>query len=96
MRDLEKLRSEQMNDPEFREYALEMEPLAALSKALIGARLERNLTQKELAAITGIPQGEISRMESCKKSPSLRTLQRIAAGLDMQLKIELVPREDQV
>lgn len=94
MSDLEKLRSQLMRDPEFRKYALEMEPFAELSKALIGARLQRNLTQKELATLTGIPQGEISRMESCKKSPSLRTLQRIAAGLDMQLKIELVPRED--
>lgn len=94
MSDLQKYIAQQMNDPDFRAHAEKMALSAAVSNAIIGARLMRNMTQQELADATGIAQTEISRLESCKKNPSIKTLQRIAAGLDMQLKIELVPRED--
>lgn len=58
------------------------------------ARLERRMSQRELAANAGTSQATISAYETGEKSPSLDTLHRIiqAAGLD--LRIQVVPNDD--
>lgn len=86
-------RKQQMQDPEFRAYAEQMQPFADLAKAVVGARLERNLTQQELSRLTGVAQSDISRLESCEGNPSLKTLVRIAEGMDMRLQVSFVPIE---
>ena len=86
-------RKRQMQDPEFRAYAEQMQPFADLAKAVVGARLERNLTQQELSRLTGVAQSDISRLESCEGNPSLKTLIRIAEGMDMHLQVSFVPIE---
>lgn len=93
MSDLAKYRDRQMQDPEFRAYAEEMQPFADLAKAVVGARLERNMTQQQLSKLTGLAQSDISRLESCEGNPSLKTLIRIAEGLDMRLQISFAPVE---
>ena len=83
--------SEQLNDPDFaREYEL-LQPERAVIQALIDARKDSGMTQKELSARTGIAQGDISKLERGNSNPSLKTLQRLAAGLGMVLKLEFVP-----
>lgn len=57
---------------------------------MIDARRATGLTQKELAQKTGIAQGDISKLETGNANPSLRTLQRLANGLGMRLKIEFI------
>lgn len=84
-------RKKQMQDPEFRAYAEQMQPFADLAKAVVGARIERNLTQQELSKLTGVAQSDISRLESCEGNPSLKTLIRIAEGMDMRLQVFFVP-----
>lgn len=84
-------RKQQMQDPEFRAYAEHLQPFADLAKAVVGARIERNLTQQELSKLTGVAQSDISRLESCEGNPSLKTLIRIAEGMDMRLQISFVP-----
>ena len=86
-------RKQQMQDPEFRAYAEQMQPFADLAKAVVGARIERNLTQQELSRLTGVAQSDISRLESCEGNPSLKTLVRIAEGMDMRLQVSFVPIE---
>lgn len=86
-------RKQQMQDPEFRAYAEQMQPFADLAKAVVGARLERNLTQQELSRLTGVAQSDISRLESCEGNPSLKTLIRIAEGMDMRLQVSFAPIE---
>lgn len=83
--------AEQLQDPEFkREYdALELE--FQLIRAFLDARNEKGLTQKELSQLTGITQADISKLENGNANPSLKTLERLAAGLGKRLKIELVP-----
>ncbi len=61
-------------------------------RAIVEARQSRNLTQKELATRTGINQADISKLENGNRNPSLNMLKKLAAGLDMSLKIEFVPR----
>ena len=86
-------RKQQMQDPEFRAYAEQMQPFADLAKAVVGARIERNLTQQELSKLTGVSQSDISRLESCEGNPSLKTLIRIAEGMDMRLQVSFIPIE---
>ena len=58
---------------------------------LLNARLFRNLTQKELSRRTGISPEEISRIEGGRRNPTVKMLQRLADGLNMELRILLVP-----
>ncbi|MCD8250290.1 MAG: helix-turn-helix domain-containing protein [Lachnospiraceae bacterium] len=83
--------NEQMKDPEFRaEYdALELE--FSFMQAMIDARRETGITQKQLAEKTGISQSDISKFESGGGNPSIKTLRRLAAGLGMRVKIEFQP-----
>lgn len=57
-------------------------------QALIDARRATGMTQKELSDLTGIAQGDISKLETGNAYPSLRTLIRLAEGMGMQLKVE--------
>ena len=56
-------------------------------RALVDARISRNLSQKELSEKTGINQTEISRLENGTRNPTVRLLQRLADGMDMVLDI---------
>ena len=60
-------------------------------RALIEARRASGMTQKELSDLTGIAQGDISKLETGNANPSLRTLIRLAEGMGMQLKVEFCP-----
>ncbi|MCD7887478.1 MAG: helix-turn-helix domain-containing protein [Clostridiales bacterium] len=82
---------EELKDPEFRAEYEALEPEFSVMQAMIDARRETGLTQKELSERTGISQGDISKLERGNGNPSLRTLQRLAAGLGKTLKIEFVP-----
>ena len=82
---------EQMQDPEFRKEYEALQPERAVIQAIIDARQSTGLTQKELSERTGIAQGDISKLEKGNANPSIRTLQRLAAGMGMSLKLEFVP-----
>lgn len=90
MSDFQKYMDKQMKDPEFAAEFEAMRPEYEAIRALISARLESRMTQKELAKRTGIRQSNISRIESGASSPTIDTLARIAAGLGKQLKIEFI------
>ena len=79
-----------LKDPCFKEEWDALEPEFAVVQALIDARLETGLTQSELSKITGIAQGDISKLERGNGNPSIKTLKRLAAGMGKTLKIEFV------
>lgn len=58
---------------------------------MIDTRKNCGMTQKQLAEKTGIAQGDISKLENGSANPSLRTLQRLASGMGMKLKVEIIP-----
>ena len=82
---------EQLKDPEFREEYEALQPERAFIQAMIDARKKAGLTQKELSERTGIAQGDISKLERGNANPSIRTLQRLAAGMGMQLHVSFTP-----
>ncbi len=91
MSDFNEFLSEQLKDENFKKEYDRLEPEFAIIRAMIDARREIGLTQKELSERTGIAQGDISKLENGNANPSLRTLQRLAEGMGMQLKVEFVP-----
>ena len=91
MTDFDSFLEEQLKDPEFRAEYEALEPEFAIVQAMIDARRKTGLTQKQLAERTGIAQSDISKFETGGGNPSLRTLQRLAAGMGMVLHIEFRP-----
>lgn len=83
--------AEQLKDPEFRAEYEALQPERAVIQAMIDARRSSGLTQKQLSEITGIAQSDISKLENGSSNPSIRTLQRLASGMGMTLKVEFVP-----
>lgn len=56
-----------------------------LARELRNARVERGLTQTELAKMTGIDQGDISRIEAANGNPTLDTITTLTSALDVDL-----------
>lgn len=83
--------NERLQDPEIRAEYEALEPEFAIIQAMIDARKASGLTQKQLAEKTGIAQSDISKLEHGNANPSLRTLQRLAHGMGMKLKVEFLP-----
>lgn len=90
MDDLERFLNVQRKDPEFAAEYEALQPEYEAIRAVIGARIESHMTQKQLAEKTGIRQSNISRIENGTSSPTVETLARIAAGMGKKLKIEFV------
>ena len=81
---------EQMSDQKFKTEYEALEPEFSVIQALIDARKATGISQKQLSKLTGIHQADISKLENGSANPSLKTLQRIAAGMGMKLKITFV------
>ncbi|MCC8150090.1 MAG: helix-turn-helix domain-containing protein [Lachnospiraceae bacterium] len=87
----EEFKREELKKPEVRAEYDALEPEFSLMRALIDARRETGLTQKQLAERTGISQSDISKFENGNGNPSVQTLRRLAAGLGKSVKIEFQP-----
>ena len=90
---LNEYKERKMKDPEFRKAYEELQPEMSVIRAMIEARTSKNMTQKEVSEKTGIAQTEISRLENGTRNPSIKLLQRLADGLDMDLNVTFTPRE---
>ncbi len=88
MSDFRDYLDKQLEDPKFTSEYEAMRPEYEAIRAVIAARIESGMTQKQLAEKTGIRQSNLSRIESGVSSPTVDTLSRIAAGLGKKLKIE--------
>ncbi len=85
--------AERMRDPAFAAAYEALEPKFQVARQVIALRLQRGLTQKELAEQAGTKQSGISRLESMAQLPSLSFLKRVAEALNAHLEIRLVPKE---
>ena len=92
MKTLAQYKEEKLKKPGFKKVYEELQPEFEIMRAIIDARTASNLTQKELAERTGIAQTEISRIENGSRNPSIKLLQRLAEGLNMNLRISFEPR----
>ena len=79
---------ELMKNQEFKKEYDALEPEFQIIKAMMKARNEKGITQKELSSITGITQADISKLENGTANPSIKTLQRLANALGKNLVIQ--------
>lgn len=79
-----------LKDPAFRKAWEASEAEYQISRALISARIERKISQRELARKANTTQAVISRLESMNANPSVGLIQKIASALSLKLKIQLV------
>ena len=79
-----------LQNAEVKEEYDALQPEYDIIQAMISARVNQNLTQKELSERTGITQADISRIENGTRKPSLSMVKRLAEGLGMQLKLEFI------
>ncbi len=90
MSDFRNYLNRQLQRPSFKAEWDTLQPELTIAQAIIDARKESGLTQKQLSERTGIAQADISKLERGNANPSLRTLQRLAAGMGMNVRIEFV------
>lgn len=93
MRKYDDFLTEQLQDEEFKKEYEALQPEFDVIRAMLDARISRNMTQKELAERTGISQADICKLEKGVRNPSVKLLKRLAEGMDMILKIEFIPRK---
>ncbi len=74
-------------DPEIAKDINEVEGISAIVSAMIAQRNSMGLSQRELAAMCGIPQSSVARIESCKTTPNLGTLLNIFQHLGLHLTV---------
>ena len=81
-----------LKDKEIKEAYEKLGPEFAVIEMVIKKRIERGLSQKELAQKIGTKQSAISRLESGDYNPSLSFLQKVGEALDVKLKISLAEK----
>lgn len=69
--------------------------ITKMANTIISKRKAQKITQAQLAEMTGINRGMISRLESCDYTPSIDQLQAIAEALDFEV-IDLFEEEKTV
>lgn len=80
-------KKELLKDPKFRKEYESSNGEYQVIYAIIEARIDTNITQKELSKRTGISQSNLSRIETGEESPTVDTLNKIAMGFGKKLKI---------
>lgn len=73
--------------PGFKKVLKETQLEYEIARELIKARIDKGLTQAEVARRMKTKQSVISRVENARSVPSLSFLKRLAAALNMQLHI---------
>src|SRR3989338_1170427 len=81
--DFEVWEKEALKDPKLRAEYDKLQP----QFAILRARIEKRITQEELARKVGTKQSVISRLESGRANPSIAFLKRLAQALNSHLEI---------
>ena len=82
--------AEQMQDQEFRAALEELEPAYQITRL----RLQRGLTQRQLAELAGTKQPSIARLEGGDTEPRISFLRRVAKALGARVEVRIVLQED--
>lgn len=88
MMDFETHKKQLMQNPAFRKAYEESRLEYEIARSIIRARIEKGLTQKQLADKLNTKQSVISRVESANTTPSLSLLKRLAQALNTTLQVQ--------
>jgi DNA-binding XRE family transcriptional regulator len=87
MKNWKKLKQELLTNATTKQEYQKLEPEYKLAQELLKARLNKNLTQTEVARKAGISQVMIARLESGSSNPTLETISRVANVLGKEVKL---------
>ncbi len=85
-----KVHNDLMKNSRYRKAYKDLEPKYKIISAMIRARLEEGLTQKEIAERMKTSQSAIARLEGGEVPPTTDTIIRYAEALGRKLVLELV------
>ncbi len=88
MTNWDKYKQKLLKNLEFKKLYEESQPEFEITRAIIRARIENKITQKELAKRMNTTQSVISRVEQARTSPSISFLKRLAAALNTSLSVQ--------
>ena len=83
--------AEWMKDPEFRREYERAEREFAIAFAVADARAAAGMTQAELAERMGTSRSAITRLESGRHSPTMKTLRAVATATGQPVRLEILP-----
>lgn len=86
----QKVLAKALKDPEFKAEYDRLGPEFDIIESIIRKRLEKGMSQTQLAQKMGTRQSALSRLESGNYNPSLLFLKRVAAALDSRVNISLI------
>ena len=90
MKDYKTVKKQLLKDKQIKKAYEELGPQYLLIKQLIKQRLEKNLSQAELAKKIGTKQSAISRFESGNYNPTLSFLYKVADALEVTLRVTVL------
>lgn len=91
--DFEVWERESLKDPEIKAEYEKQQPEFALIQAMLDARIEKGITQKEIARRMKTKQSVISRLETGNANPSVAFLKKLASALNTNLEIHFTPKK---
>lgn len=89
--DFEDWEKKKLRDPQFKAEYDRLQPEFALIEAVLKARKEKGLTQKEIAEKIGTKQSVVSRLERGRANPTVSFLKKLASALQTSLEIRFIP-----
>ena len=92
MKTLKTLKREMLDDAATRTAYNAMADEFAIARELIAARARAGLTQGEVARRMGTTQSVVARLESGKRPPSMRTVERFAQAVGGHLVFRIEPQ----
>jgi len=91
MKTLKDLKAELLAEPAARAAYSAMANEFDVARELVTARNRAGLTQSELALRMGTTQSVIARLESGRRAPSIRTVQRYACAVGGRAVVRIEP-----
>ena len=82
--------NEELENPVFKKAWDALEPEFQFIKEMLAEKEKRGMSQKDLAKAIGIDPANLSRIEMGEGNPTMKTLKKIADGLDKKLYITFV------
>lgn len=92
MKTYRQLKSQLLKEKEIKNFYDALKPEFALIEAIIQKRIEKGLTQKQIADRVGTRQSAISRLESGTYNPTLGFLEKVASALESELQVKLMEK----
>ena len=88
MKTFKQFEKELLQDPATKKAYDDLEVEFAIYNALVRARIQKKLTQKELARKIGVAQSALARFESGRTNPTLSFLKKVTTGLGLKLSVK--------